>query len=51
MELMDTDFEKPNTNGFTIYSKSGCPNCVKIKKLLLEKTVNFKLVDCDEYII
>ena len=51
MDSMDIDFEKPNANGFTIYSKSGCPNCVKIKKLLLEKTLNFTLVDCDEYII
>ena len=48
---MDIDFEKPNTHGFTVYSKSGCPNCVKIKKLLDEKKMNFKIVDCDEYII
>jgi glutaredoxin len=45
------DFEKPDTTGFTIYSKSGCPNCVKMKKLLGDKNLNFKIVDCDEYII
>lgn len=49
--IINIDFEKPNANGFTIYSKSGCPNCVKIKRSLLEKTLNFKIVDCDEYII
>ena len=31
------DHEKPQTNGFTIYSKSGCPNCTRIKKILSEK--------------
>lgn len=52
MDVIDIiDFEKPTANGFTIYSKSGCPNCVKIKKLLDEKKMNFKIVDCDEYII
>ena len=49
--IMDIDFEKPNVSGFTVYSKSGCPNCVKIKKFLDEKTLNFKIVDCDEYVI
>jgi len=54
MDVLDNivfDFEKPNATDFTIYSKSGCPNCVKIKKLLGEKKLNFIIVDCDEYII
>jgi glutaredoxin len=54
MDVLDNivfDFEKPNATDFTIYSKSGCPNCVKIKKLLGEKKLNFTIVDCDEYII
>ena len=25
-------FDKPESTGFTIYSKSGCPNCTRIKK-------------------
>ena len=42
MDVIDIiAFEKPNTNGFTVYSKSGCPNCVKIKKFLGEKKLNF----------
>jgi glutaredoxin len=45
------DFEKPLDKGFTVYSKSGCPNCSKVKKLLNETKFLFNVVDCDEYII
>lgn len=45
------EFEKPFDKGFTVYSKSGCPNCSKVKKLLNETKFLFNVVDCDEYII
>jgi len=45
------DIIKPIETGFTVYSKSGCPNCLKIKTLLKDKNINFIIVDCDEYII
>lgn len=45
------DFLPPSTNGFTIYSKSGCINCVKVKTLLKEKNAQFITVDCDEYLL
>jgi glutaredoxin len=45
------DIKEPLTKGFTIYSKSGCINCTKAKKLLEQKDINFLLVDCDEYLI
>jgi glutaredoxin len=45
------EFEEPLQNGFTIYSKSGCFNCTKVKKLLTEKNNVFVVIDCDEYII
>lgn len=45
------EFEKPFDKRFTVYSKSGCPNCSKVKKLLNEKNLLFNVVDCDEYII
>jgi glutaredoxin len=44
-------FIEPNEKGFTIYSKSGCINCNKVKTLLKEKNLIFSIVDCDEYII
>jgi glutaredoxin len=45
------EFEKPLDKGFTVYSKSGCPNCSNVKKLLKDKHLLFNIVDCDDYII
>lgn len=45
------EFAEPHLSGFTIYSKSGCHNCSKIKKLLTEKHLFFLEVQCDEYLI
>ena len=36
---------------FTIYSKSGCPNCRKVKSLLSEMKLKFMVIDCDEYLV
>jgi len=41
----------PLEAGFTIYSKSGCYNCTKVKKLLRDKEIFFLEVDCDEFLI
>jgi len=45
------DFFTPVEVGFTIYSKSGCFNCQKIKNELKEKGLAFQIIDCDEYIL
>lgn len=45
------DFFTPLESGFTIYSKSGCPNCTKVKKLLLDKQTFFLDISCDEYLL
>ena len=45
------EFIKPLNSGFTIYSKSGCPNCSKIKTLLKKLQLISDIVDCDDYII
>jgi glutaredoxin len=45
------NIEKPVETGFTIYSKSGCPNCMRIKKILTEKKQTFIEINCDEYLI
>jgi len=45
------EFEKPIESGFTIYSKSGCSNCTKVKALLNDKNLLLKAIDCDEYIL
>ena len=48
---MEFQFERPRKNGFSVYSKSGCPNCTKVKKLLKEKNLLFNVIDCDDYIL
>lgn len=50
---MDTNnFEKPSeATQYTVYSKSGCPNCKKVKELLKTKNLLFTVIDCDEYLI
>lgn len=50
---MDTNnFEKPSeATQYTVYSKSGCPNCKKVKELLETKQIPFTVIDCDEYLI
>jgi glutaredoxin len=45
------EFENPSENNFTIYSKSGCPNCNKVKTLLKENNLLFNIIDCDEYLL
>jgi glutaredoxin len=45
------NIQKPEETGFTIYSKSGCPNCTRIKKTLSEKKQTFIEINCDEYLI
>lgn len=42
---------EPNKSGFTIYSKSGCPNCISVKKLIKENKFFITEINCDEYIL
>jgi glutaredoxin len=44
------EYINPNKD-FTIYSRSGCHYCTKVKQLLQSKSLNFFIVDCDEYIL
>jgi glutaredoxin len=48
---MEMEITKPNQYGFTIYSKSGCPNCTLVKKIIREKHFFYKEINCDEYIL
>jgi glutaredoxin len=45
------EFIEPEKIGFTVYSKSGCPNCTKVKQLLKDKHFLFNVIDSDDYII
>ena len=42
---------EPAKKGFTIYSKSGCPNCRSVKKYIKEKNFLSIEINCDEYIL
>ena len=46
---MSSLYEEPSSITYTIYSKSGCPGCKKVKELL--KSENPIIIDCDEYIL
>ena len=39
------------TEGYTIYSKSGCPNCRRAKDLLRSHGIDPFVVDCDEALL
>ena len=44
-------FRKPSNIEYTIYSKSGCSNCSKVKELLESNNIPFIVINCDEYLI
>ena len=41
-------FTEPNSNKWTVYTKSGCPYCYKVKDLLNINKVDYDIIDCDE---
>ena len=53
---MESEFIAPSLEGYTVYSKSGCPFCVKVKDLLQTlgrdgtQDILLAIVDCDEYL-
>jgi glutaredoxin len=40
-----------NKDNYTIYSISGCPNCIKVKKFIKSKNLLYEEINCDEYIL
>jgi glutaredoxin len=42
-------YEEPSETTYTIYTKPGCPNCVKAKKLLEKEKVI--IIECEEYLL
>jgi glutaredoxin len=45
------EYELPLKDGFTVYSKSGCINCKKIKDIIIKNNMLLNVIDCDEYLI
>lgn len=44
------DIIKPNLDCFTIYTKTGCSYCEKVKVLLKNKNYNPIFINCDDYL-
>lgn len=49
--MTDKEFPLPSEKHITIYSKSGCKNCLLVKHLLKEQNMVFNVIDCDEFIL
>jgi glutaredoxin len=45
------EYIKPSETCYTIYSKSGCLNCTKVKELLQIHKIQFVIINCDEYLL
>ena len=43
-------FPEPDKEGFTVYCRSECINCVKVKELLKKQQIEAKYIDCDLYV-
>jgi glutaredoxin len=50
-ELETFEFTNPSETCYTIYSKSGCPNCTKVKELLQIRNIPFVIINCDDYLL
>lgn len=44
-------FETPSQTGFTIYSKSNCSFCTKVKQLLIDNQIFFLEIQSDDYLL
>jgi len=44
-------FKKLNLKGYTVYTKSNCPYCNKVKELLANVKPDPIWVNCDEYLV
>ena len=43
-------FEKPGKDGYTIYTKTNCPYCSKVKELLKSEIPEPTIIHCDSYL-
>lgn len=50
-DLKTVEYMKPSTTCYTIYSKSGCPNCIKVKEYLIEYEKQIIIINCDDYLL
>jgi glutaredoxin len=44
------EFEKPSNDFFSVYSKTNCSNCTKIKNVLKSCKLEYNEINSDEYL-
>jgi glutaredoxin len=47
---MNIDYPKPSNYGYTIYTKSGCPYCDRVKYLLKDNIPQPAYIECDPFL-
>ena len=45
------EYIKPSPTCYTIYSKSDCKNCTKVKEILQSHKIQIVIVNCDDYLL
>lgn len=48
---VEIGFLYPNNDRISIYSKSGCSYCIKLKNFLKQKKIDYDLINCDDILI
>lgn len=48
---MKMNIEKPSQIGFTVYSKTNCSYCTKVKQLLSDNKIFFLEIQSDDYLL
>lgn len=48
---VEIGFLYPNTDRISIYSKSGCSYCIKLKNFLKQNKIDYDLINCDDILI
>lgn len=51
LDKEELNYIPPYQTDFTIYTKSGCKFCTEAKKLLKINKLEYKIIDCDEYLL
>lgn len=48
---MELTIERPCQTGYTIYSRTNCSYCTKVKQLLTDNQIFYLEIHCDEYLL
>jgi glutaredoxin len=50
LQTMSVQFKIPNDKGFSIYTKTSCIFCTKVKELLDKNKIEYTIINCDIYL-